>query len=455
MSSSGTAKVVVVGAGAAGLAAADELVQAGQDVVVLEARTAPGGRIRTLREVFADGLYADAGAMSFAGNDRLVLDYARRFHLPLTVVPGGEDPPHYFIHRQLLGPVDLPLVDPGLSAEERALGIGGMTLRYLVQGVLDVPMDPLDPAWPPDELKPYDRMTAEAFLQKRGASRAAIELFGLGLLGWTGTGLASYSALSMLAIVTHALGARDVIWVQGGSDLLPRALAASLGSRIRYSARVTAIAVDDQGVRVFYEQGGGQHSESASHVIVTLPPTAARQIEFTPLLPPDQAQAIRELVSTSVTRTFLAMRERFWEPTLGRGTLETDLAVNAVFSACPNPQTRGILETYTIGPVAETMARMTPQERLDWALSQIREVFSGAPRYFEGGTSICWNPEDGALGAYTYHKPNQLLRLIPALTSSAGPIHFAGDATTPLPGWTEAALHSGRRAARQIVTSPA
>ena len=314
MSSSGTAKVVVVGAGAAGLAAADELVQAGQDVVVLEGLHGPeGGRIRTLREVFADGLYADAGAMSFAGNDRLVLgDDARRFHLPLTVVPGGEDPPHYFIHRQLLGPVDLPLVDPGVSAEERALGIGGMTLRYLVQGVLDVAMDPLDPAWPPDELKPYDWMTAQAFLDKRGASRAAIELFGLGLLGWTVTGLALYSALSMLAIVTHALGARDVIRVQGGSDLLPRALAASLGSRIRYSARVTAIAVDHQGVRVFYEQGGGQPPESASHVIVTLPPTAARQIEFTPLLPPDQAQAIRELVSTSVTRTFLAMRERFW-----------------------------------------------------------------------------------------------------------------------------------------------
>src|SRR5215213_2986523 len=59
-------KVIVVGAGLAGLAAAYELVQLGYDVTVLEARTRPGGRVHTLRSPFSDGLYAEAGAISYS-----------------------------------------------------------------------------------------------------------------------------------------------------------------------------------------------------------------------------------------------------------------------------------------------------------------------------------------------------------------------------------------------------
>jgi monoamine oxidase len=55
-------KVVVIGAGLAGLSAAYELSQAGHEVTVLEARPRPSGRVFTLRGQFADGLYAEAGA---------------------------------------------------------------------------------------------------------------------------------------------------------------------------------------------------------------------------------------------------------------------------------------------------------------------------------------------------------------------------------------------------------
>src|SRR5215212_5225600 len=54
-------KVIVVGAGLAGLCAGYRLAEAGHDVVVLEAQRRAGGRVQTLRN-FSDELYGEAGA---------------------------------------------------------------------------------------------------------------------------------------------------------------------------------------------------------------------------------------------------------------------------------------------------------------------------------------------------------------------------------------------------------
>ena len=76
-------KVLVLGAGMAGLVAAYELTQLGHDVTVLEARTRPGGRVHTLRESFSDGLYAEAGAARIPDEHELTLKYVKTFDLPL------------------------------------------------------------------------------------------------------------------------------------------------------------------------------------------------------------------------------------------------------------------------------------------------------------------------------------------------------------------------------------
>ena len=76
-------KVLVLGAGMAGLVVAYELTQLGHNVTVLEARTRPGGRVHTLREPFSDGLYVEEGAARIPQNHDLTLKYVKQFELPL------------------------------------------------------------------------------------------------------------------------------------------------------------------------------------------------------------------------------------------------------------------------------------------------------------------------------------------------------------------------------------
>jgi monoamine oxidase len=76
-------KVLILGAGMAGLVAGYELSKLGHDITILEARTRPGGRVHTLREPFADNLHAESGAARIRDNHDLTLKYVKEFDLPL------------------------------------------------------------------------------------------------------------------------------------------------------------------------------------------------------------------------------------------------------------------------------------------------------------------------------------------------------------------------------------
>lgn len=77
-------KIIIVGAGLSGLIAGYELKKKGHDVTLLEARSTPGGRIQTIREPFADNLYAEAGASRIHQDHHLVLQYSKLFKLPVV-----------------------------------------------------------------------------------------------------------------------------------------------------------------------------------------------------------------------------------------------------------------------------------------------------------------------------------------------------------------------------------
>src|SRR3954454_140230 len=121
-------RVLVVGAGLGGLAAAYELSQAGHEVTVLEARSRAGGRVQTLREPFADGLYVEAGAVTVHDTHDWTLHYARLCDLPLDPVPHAPGATLYQVRGRRI------VESPGretpwpleLTPEEKALGQRGI-----------------------------------------------------------------------------------------------------------------------------------------------------------------------------------------------------------------------------------------------------------------------------------------------------------------------------------------
>jgi len=167
-------RVIVIGAGLAGLSAAYELVQRGHDVAVLESRSTPGGRVRTVRDPFADGLFAEAGASRIPDNHDWTLKYAREFGLtldPFWPATGSSaflvDGRRVVTERGVVPPLsDIPLP---FTDEERRLGVSGLMARHLQQALQDAG-DPLASDWPPPAVRQYQTQTLTAFLRSRGVS---------------------------------------------------------------------------------------------------------------------------------------------------------------------------------------------------------------------------------------------------------------------------------------------
>ncbi|HWQ83325.1 MAG TPA: FAD-dependent oxidoreductase, partial [Anaerolineales bacterium] len=91
-------KVIIVGAGIAGLVAAFELLHAGHDPLILEGRGRIGGRLYTLREPFSSGLYAEAGGMRIPKSHQLTLAYIEKFDLPTLPFRMGNEQTFSYLH---------------------------------------------------------------------------------------------------------------------------------------------------------------------------------------------------------------------------------------------------------------------------------------------------------------------------------------------------------------------
>src|SRR4029453_5554970 len=136
--------VVVVGAGLAGLRAAELLHKAGTPVVVLEARSRPGGRVHTIRAPFAEHLYAEAGAIRIPPQHETVMQLAKEHGLnlvPFESLGGSALMTIRGVTAQL--PDDLKKATAALSLkpEEAGLGQGALLQRY----VSDLPPDLAEP----------------------------------------------------------------------------------------------------------------------------------------------------------------------------------------------------------------------------------------------------------------------------------------------------------------------
>lgn len=431
-SPSGQPNVIVVGAGIAGLAAAQLLQNQGYQVVILEARDRVGGRIWTDRSL--NQIPLDLGASWIHGVNenplsQLVKDFKLRT-LPTNFNSGTryqrngnelnadreEEAEDLFerllkqietIQSQRLnsGKVDIPL-QAAINQAIKNLGVSAENMNRLLNYLVNAEIE-------------YEY---------------AADATQLSLFHWDDG---------------QFFGGRDVVFPNGYDQIINR-LAANL--TIQTKQIVKAVNYSETGVQVITNQGSWQ----ADRVVITVPLGVLKQntIKFSPDLPLSKQQAIQKLGMGLLNKTYLQFSEPFWE---GDGEFIGYISETkgkwTEFLDVHHYTQKPILLGFSAGTYATQLERRSNAEIVQSVMGVLRTIYGSRIPNPKGYLITRWQADPFAGGSYSYLAVGSSNADRTTLAEPVGDrLFFAGEATSAEYASTvHGALLSGRRSAEQII----
>jgi monoamine oxidase len=443
--------VVVVGAGLAGLAAARRLVDAGAEVVVLEARDRVGGRTLTLPA--SDGTPIDHGGQWIGPTQHRIAALAER-----------------------VGVTTYPTYERGLNTEfreGRAHRYGGdvldgedpMSAVAMGQAIRELEAMaatvPLEAPWGAVQALDWDSQTFETWLQAKVSSERVRTWLREIVRGTLAAEARDVSLLHTLFFIRSAGGMALLIGTAGGAQerrfhqgaqAVSIGLAESLGQRVVLGAPVQAVRHGEAGVVVEAEG----RAVAAGRAILAMPPAIAGRIGYRPAMPGWRNQLTQRVPMGSVIKIHAIYEEPFWRQEGLSGFAVSDSGpVTVVYDDCPEGGSPGVLVGFIEGEQARIWARRDQAERRAGILACLVDFLgepAGRPREL---LERSWADEEYTGGCYTgYFPPGVWTSFGQALREPVGRLHWAGTETATV--WTsfmEGAVQSGERAAEEVLAA--
>ena len=431
-------RVIVVGGGFSGLAAAYELSRAGYDVTVAEARNRVGGRVISFSDL-VPGKNVEGGGELIGSNHPAWVGYAKQFGLKFIDVT-EED-------------LEAPIVLGGkrLTSDESDALWEEMEKAFNTIVTDAAPIDADEP-WKAPNAAALDKRTLASWIDGLGASPLCKQ--GLHNMMMADNGMVTewQSYLGNLAMVKG--GGLEKYWsesevyrCQGGNQQLARKLADAIGpAKVMTRTIVRSITVTDRNVRVVL--GDGKVLEG-DHVVLSAPPPTWNRIAFDPALPPGLAPQMGSNV-----KFLMAVNGPFWRRAELGPEMFSDGPVSSTWHGTDGQRGAGeALVAFSGGTAADACREWSATERNTKYLAEIQKIYKGIRPSFVRARFMDWPSDPWVKASYSFPAPGQVTAQGPTFRQGIGRLHFAGEYSSyAFMGYMEGALNSGAAAAKRIAS---
>lgn len=420
-------RVIVVGAGLAGLTAARSLAAAGAEVTVLEARDRVGGRICTVRDGFAEGQYGDLGAELVTADHQALIGLCAEVGVDLS--------DEVWIERPDTRPDETPL--EGYLAEGRII-VG----TELLTGPRFAAVD--------DEIRVALRDTPPAphEVTEQWIRRAGLSTLARGAVSGIARMPVQYDMFqgdTHYLVNAHIGSIRRIL---GGTQQLAEAL--TRGLDIRLDSPVRALRQGGGRVRIELESG---EQMVANQVVMAVPAFVLPTIGFDPPLPATVTGALTSLQRAAGGKVIAQYAEGdAVRAALAHGVF-TDGPVNTAWVSNPHvtdgPAVVSGFIAGTSRPILEN------DETAVGALDEVVRIAIDAPVTRIASDRKNWTPDPFALGMGATTTRSARRALVAQFATQDRRVYFAGDHTdVDMGGTMEGAVRSGLRAADEVLRLP-
>jgi monoamine oxidase len=451
-------RIVIVGAGLAGLTAAYQLSNAGYGSTVVEASGRIGGRCWSNTDYFDEGqVYEHGGELIDQGHTQ-VRQLAQTLGLKLDNLlsseQSGTEPIYYFDGAPYTfaeATDDIKAIWQQLHADVSAASYPTLYDYYTPRGYELDHMSITDwiRAYVPGGLKSrLGQLLDVAYnIEYGGECSVQSSLNMLYLLAYSGQG--------QLRIFGPS---NEKYHVRGGNDQITRRLTTILGNQITLGTQLIALARNADGTwKVTTKAGSATSTQVADHVVLALPFSLLKSVDLTKAgFPERKMTAINQLPMGTNSKLQLQFRDRHWRSLGGNGDSYADTGYQSTWEVTrAQAGTSGILVDYTGGNIGASFGSLTPDAYAQRFLSQIEPLFPGITKKWNGKVTLdFWKAYPWTLGSYSYWKVGQYTSFSGVEKEAVGSCHFAGEHTSQdFQGYLNGAVETGYRAAGEILAA--
>jgi monoamine oxidase len=457
-------RVVIIGAGIAGMVLAYELRKAGYAPMILEARARPGGRNWSLR---AGDTVQETGSVQHVGWDRAP-------HIYFNPGP-GRIPYHHeglLSYCRALG-VELEVLcndnRGALMQDDKAFGGAPQLNRRVVNDargyVAELAAKAMDQAQLGQPVTADDKERLRDFLRNFGALDKDLAYHGSSRAGWAtppdathpGTPNAPLDLRAILASDFWQIGmqfgelstmAATMMQPVGGMGRIGEAFGRSLHNVITYQAVVTQMRRTETGVRIVWRQAGAEHRVEAPFVVVTVPFPALADVD-TDFAPATRA-AMAAIEYVPAGKVAFQASRRFWEldqQIYGGISWTSRPSTQVWYPSAGLQQAKGILVGAYIwsDEAGNAFAAKPVAQRLTDTLDDLAHLHPDAGRWLGQGVSVSWKNIPYSRGGWAEWDKDARATQFPVLLKGDGPYLFAGEHMSFITGWQEGALRSAHK----------